>query len=667
MNFPTERPRAQAWDSSTLNTDQQKIVKHQTGAALVIAGAGSGKTRVITHRVASLIQMGVPPYSIMMLTFTNKASREMAGRVAQAVPPSQAQGIIHGTFHSLAARFLRQHPSLLRYQKNFSISDASDSRELLKNSVAQVLGATEKRFPKANSLQDCFSMFVNTCCTGTLLKQNDYANRPAALESWLPEYYPYIEEYWESIIKVYEAYRAKKRLNQTMDFDDLLENWLDLLVRNPELPLRKRLKYLLVDEYQDTNLIQSEILHHLSTPEHNLMVVGDDAQSIYSWRGANFENIMGFPEKYAAETYRMEQNYRSTPQILELANHVINHNTRQFEKHLYTKIADGDAPELHRLPNPWEERDVVVQQIIELQNQGVALAETSILYRSHRQALILQMELTRANIPFVVYSGVSFFEQAHVKDMVSFLRILFNPLDEVAWVRILKMLPGIGDVISHRIFEVFRAQKAIRLTPDNQELQKRIPKKARSEWNRLLEAFHVVTSEQHPPAEIIRILYQDFYKEIVFASMEKPEDRDKDIEALQEFVEGYEHLDDFLNELALLQSKAEKSEGQKQEALTLTTIHRAKGLEWDVVFIIGLTEGSFPHQRCMEHLDQLEEERRLFYVGITRARKKLILTSPASSGNHYSEVGGHSSFVEELPEELLNVHVHEAPSWGGYY
>ena len=405
------------WSIASLNPVQRKIVEHKTGPALVIAGAGSGKTRVITHRVAQLIHSGIPASSILLLTFTNKAANEMAQRVGRALKNStEQQKIIHGTFHSVGSRFLRRNAKLLNYYNNFSILDSSDSRDLIKASLAETVGKPDKYFPKAAVLQNMFSLAFNRFCTQKMILDQPYHERSFHLEQLISADYPNFEENTETILNILAAYRHKKKRGQVMDFDDLLENWLELLLRHGEgLPLCRQIQYILVDEYQDTNQVQANILYRLSRPHKNLMVVGDDAQSIYSWRGADFGNMLEFPERYQAVTYNMEENYRSSPEILDAANRSINYNTRQFEKNLFSSLAEGEKPLVHYVWASQDEAELVLENILSFRDKDISLNEMSVLYRNHVQSAALQVVLTHAGIPFVVHSGVKFFEQAHIQ------------------------------------------------------------------------------------------------------------------------------------------------------------------------------------------------------------------------------------------------------------
>lgn len=643
----------------TLNPEQQKIVAHQEGPALVIAGAGSGKTRVITHRVAELVRSGVDPSAIMLVTFTNKAAKEMADRVGKNMDQKDMQkALVHGTFHSIANRFLRRYGMLLHYESNFTILDSRDSQDLIKASIAECLGNPGKNFPRASVLQDIFSLAFNQNCDELSLNA-EYLLRHFELERLIEEHYPHFYLLREEILKIQATYRQKKRRNNAMDFDDLLENWLDLLLKKHErLPWVRHFRFILVDEYQDTNTVQALILDLLAQKHRNLMVVGDDAQSIYSWRGANFQNMLNFPKRYNAMVYPLEQNYRSTPDILAVANNSINLNKEQFRKELYSILPHLEKPSLHYLYNAEEEAEVIVEKILQLRDQDISLNQMSVLYRNHVQSAILQMILTQHGIPFLVRSGVQFFEQAHMKDILSFLKIVFNPLDEIAWMRVLKMIPGIGNATAQKIFQIFLEQKSVRLT-ENADLQKKIPKKAQAQWQKTLECFKHLLEEGITPSQMIATIYEMIYCEHLMVSYENAKQRETDIHYLEEFAGKYQSLERLLNELSLVGPTVIKDHEaetlQEEECLTLSTIHQAKGLEWDVVFLIGLTEGQFPHFRCFEPVERMEEERRLFYVGLTRAKRYLTLTAPIVSSAYGSEgISSRSRFVEECPRDLIS-------------
>tara|TARA_B100000700_G_scaffold325085_1_gene432883 strand:+ start:113 stop:2134 length:2022 start_codon:yes stop_codon:yes gene_type:complete len=653
-----------SWSNKSLNSVQRKIIEHKSGPALVVAGAGSGKTRIITHRVAHLINSKVPASSILLLTFTNKAANEILIRVERSLKnKSDKKKIIHGTFHSVGSRFLRKSAKLLKYNNNFSILDSSDSKDLIKASLAETIGKPSKYFPKSSVLQNLFSLAFNRFCTQKMILDIPYNERNFHLEQLINEDFPHFSENFEIILSILKTYRRKKKNSHVMDFDDLLENWLELIIRfGQNLPLSQQIKYILVDEYQDTNQVQSNILYRLSLPDNNLMVVGDDAQSIYSWRGANYGNMINFPRQYKAITYYMEENYRSTPEILETANQSINHNKRQFKKNLFSSLPEGEKPSVHHVWSAHEEAEIVLENILKYRDKGVPLNEMGILYRNHVQSAILQVVLTHANIPFVVFSGVKFFEQAHIKDLTSFLKVIFNPLDEISWMRILRLIPGIGNSIAQKIFRIFQKEQAVRLTKDNIKLQKLIPKRAFENWNILLGIFQEMLCLNENPSQMISTLYLNFYREILFSSYENAAQRETDIRYLQEFADNYGKLDSFLNELSLVGSNIiTEHESKKQDnndTITLTTIHQAKGLEWNTVFLIGLTEGLFPHQRSLDTEEQIEEERRLFYVAMTRAKKNLFITAPVVSSSYSGGISQRSRFIKELPENTITTKVY---------
>ncbi|HEX9844321.1 MAG TPA: ATP-dependent helicase [bacterium] len=631
----------------TLNEQQERIVAHLEGPALVIAGAGSGKTRVITHRVARLIEVGVPPGAILMMTFTNKAAEEMRLRVDALLGGAQgSKGLIAGTFHSVANRFLRRYGNLIGYERNYSILDETDARELIKAASSECVGKnSERKFPTAAVVQNVLSMAFN---------------RNLELGALLQREYPWLEEFVGELEAIQALYRRKKKSNNSMDFDDLLDNWHALLSTHTELELTNRVRYLMVDEYQDTNYIQAELLALLARKHGNLMVVGDDAQSIYGWRGANFENILHFPDRFGGEVYRLEQNYRSTPDILELANASINHNTAQFTKHLQAVKPHLELPQLTHVRDEYEESDYVVERLLYYRDRDIPLNEMGVLYRSHNQSAALQMRLTQAGIPFMVRSGVKFFEQAHVKDVVAFLKVIFNPLDEIAWLRILKLLPGIGNTTAQRIYRIFAEQRAVRLASDNEALKKAIPAKAREAWAELAATFKQLLEDGVSPSEMILRVTRGFYHATLYSQFDNAREREADLSYLAEFAGQYGTVERFLSQLALVGGTVirdyEEEQEEDPEFLTLTSIHQAKGLEWDVVFLIGLADGRFPHARCLEPLERLEEERRLFYVAATRCRRHLELTVPlVNYQNGRPEICRPSRFVEELPEGVVIV------------
>src|SRR5438874_7016166 len=416
-----------------LNSEQLEVLMAGEGPMLVIAGAGSGKTRALTYRVSRLIEDGVDPSDILLLTFTNKAAREMLSRVEQLVT-IDTRRIWGGTFHSMGNRLLRRHAETIGYRSSFSILDDEDSKEMMESAISSLgIKTLEKRFPKGDVLLDIYSYLINT---------------RTPLELHLEENYPHFAIYKEEIVNVFRRYKDRKRDANAMDFDDLLVNWKLLLEEHADIGevLKRRFRYILVDEYQDTNKLQADVVDGMAAHRRNVMVVGDDAQSIYSFRGASFENIITFPIRFSETIiYKLETNYRSTPQILQLANHTIANNRFQFQKELRAVRGDGPDPAVVGVDDVFEQASFVAQRILELRDEGEKLADIAVLYRSHYQSLELQMELSRRLIPYEIRSGVRFFEQAHIKDVMAYLKIVTNPHDELSWKRMLKLYPKVGE------------------------------------------------------------------------------------------------------------------------------------------------------------------------------------------------------------------------------
>src|SRR5216110_3274298 len=417
-----------------LNEQQLAAVIAPPGPLLVIAGAGSGKTRTLTYRVAYLLENGIDPRNILLLTFTNKAARQMLDRVANLLP-IDASGLWGGTFHSVGNRMLRRHGSALGYNSGFTIMDREDKKDLIDTVVANArIDPKEIRFPKGDVLAEIFNFVVNT-------------EKP--LEELLAEKFPYFLPLLDRIQNVHERYEKKKKATNSMDFDDLLQKTLSMFQQHERVAefYRRKFQFILVDEYQDTNKIQADLVDLLARDHRNLMVVGDDAQSIYSWRGANFKNILEFPKRYPdAQVFKIEMNYRSVPEILQVANAAIAANVRQFRKHL-SAIRESKAlkPAVVALNDGSEQAQFIAQRILELRDEDVDLNQIAVLYRAHYHALELQLELSRRGIPYQITSGIRFFEQAHIKDVISFIRFVANPRDEVAFKRMVKLLPCIGN------------------------------------------------------------------------------------------------------------------------------------------------------------------------------------------------------------------------------
>src|SRR5688572_16825163 len=439
---------------SELNEEQFRVVTARPKATLVVAGAGTGKTRAITYRVAYLIEQGVPPQRILLATFTNRASREMLRRVESLTGNQNVHRIWGGTFHRIANMMLRRHATSIGYDANFSILDSEDARDLIALCIEDAAIDTKaKRFPKPEVVQDIISFANNT---------------DLPIENVIAGKYPYFEMLTAQIRRVDSIYQVRKKERNVMDYDDLLLNWKRLLVEKPDIAdlYAEQFQHILVDEYQDTNRLQAEIIDLLAVKHRNVMVVGDDAQSIFAWRGAEFTNIYEFPDRYPEATvYKLETNYRSTPEILGLANTSIANNRRQFPKMLTAVKKSRDfKPAMVPCSNVEQQSAFIASRILELRDEGTSLEEIAVMYRSHYHSIELQLELSRRNIPYRVQSGVRFFEQAHIKDVISYLRIIVNPRDELAWKRVLKMIPGVGNATANRVYEVIALSERPALT-----------------------------------------------------------------------------------------------------------------------------------------------------------------------------------------------------------
>jgi DNA helicase II / ATP-dependent DNA helicase PcrA len=655
--------------AAELNEAQHAAVSSGGGAALVIAGAGSGKTRTLTYRVAYLLEQGVEPSEILLLTFTNKAAREMLERVA-ALAGGEVFGLWGGTFHSVGARILRRHAEQLGLGSNFSILDREDQKSLIGGVVGRIdVPKGAGRFPKPEVVANLFSLAANT---------------GRGLAEVVEESYPYFEHYLEVFEEVRKGYEAKKRGGNSVDFDDLLLLPLQLLGEDEQLAksYQQRFRHVLVDEYQDTNLVQSELVDLLAGGHGNLMVVGDDAQSIYSWRGADLEHIVGFAGRYpGAAVYRIETNYRSTPEVLALANASIGNNLRQIPKELRaSREVGGMRPALVSLGSPQEQAAFVVQRILELRDEeGIEPEEIAVLYRAHFQSLEVQLELTAAGVPFDITSGLRFFEQAHIKDVAAFLRVAVNPLDEVSFKRMVMLLPGVGAAGADKLFRGWLAAgMGAGVVPESYSdvlLGLPVPARAKEGWEQLawtMDEFVGEAGELAPPSALIRSVLEGVYDEQLKAIYPNYDVRRQDILTLAGYSEGFETAADFLGQVSLLAGADVEVGGREERAggcggkVTLSSVHQAKGLEWRAVFVIAATEGMFPNGRVLESGGEaaLEEERRLFYVAVTRAKDELYLCYPRVWRSSYQgdvwQVP--SRFLGEVPGGLM-----EEWSVGGGY
>lgn len=657
LHRPAALPASGIDYKAALNEEQYEAVSSPPGRALVIAGAGSGKTRTLTYRVAWLLDHGIESRQVLLLTFTNKAAREMTERVRELVPHDTSD-LWAGTFHSIGNRILRRHAEELGYTKSFSILDRDDQKSLMTAAIAACeIDTKQRRFPKADVLASIFSLMENTGET---------------LEEVIGTRYAYFYDWLEEIEKVRQGYIQKKIDTNSMDFDDLLVLTVRLFEENAEVLAlyQKKFRHILVDEYQDTNSVQGRMIDLLTGESNSLMAVGDDAQSIYSWRGADMDHILSFPKRYeGAKVFTIETNYRSVPEILDLSNAAIRANRSRFEKDLRSSREGlGAKPALVALEDPSSQAAFVAQRILELRDEGIELEEMAVLYRAHFQSLEVQMELTRRGIPFGITSGLRFFEQAHIKDIAAFLRFVTNRRDETSFKRMAMLLPGVGPGAAEKLWqEWLKSGLSRNETPPPKWspifLKFKIPKKAAKHWEQLCYTLDELTPEGEfvGPSMMIFSVLEGVYDEYLKANFDNYDNRRSDIEQLSQYGGNFEDIEEFLGQLSLMSSVDGEPTGDKNEPddekVTLSSIHQAKGLEWKAVFLIWLTDGQFPNGRILEADDEddLEEERRLFYVALTRAKDELYLSYPMMNPKSYTGdiITRPSRFLEDFPAELI--------------
>lgn len=652
---------------TALNDEQYAAVSSPPGRALVIAGAGSGKTRTLTYRVAWLLDHQVDARQILLLTFTNKAAKEMTTRVRDLVP-HDTSNLWAGTFHSIGSRILRRHAEEMGFTRSFSILDRDDQKAIIKSVIADCeIDTRQRRFPKPEVLASVFSLIENTGST---------------LQEVIADRYDHFYDWIEEIEKVHAGYAAKKLDTNSMDFDDLLVLTVQLFEKFPEILglYRNRFSHVLVDEYQDTNQVQERMIDLLAGENNGLMCVGDDAQSIYSWRGADMRLILGFSNKYPdAVVHTIETNYRSVPEILDLSNAAIRANRGRYEKDLRaSRGALGALPALVSLADPSTQAAFVAQRILELRDEGLPLEEIAVLYRAHFQSLEIQMELTRRGIPFAITSGLRFFEQAHIKDVSAFIRFVVNRRDEVSFLRMVGLLPGIGPGTAGKLWKQWLATGFA----GNEQppakwseilLSFKVPKKSAKHWEQLVYTMDELTpgGEFESPENMIFSILEGVYDDYLRASFDNADLRRADIEQLSEYASTFDDVLELLQQLSLMSSVDGEPSGDRSEAddekVTLSSIHQAKGLEWRGVFLVWLAEGQFPNARVLEadDEDQLEEERRLFYVALTRAKDELYLSYPMMNPKSYSGdvICRPSRFLDDFPPQMVEEWAVEEGNW----
>jgi DNA helicase-2/ATP-dependent DNA helicase PcrA len=634
----TTAPRQVAFDlQRDLNPQQRAVVEAAPGKILVIAGAGTGKTRTLTYRMARLVQAGCRPERILLCTFTNRAAREMVSRV-EGLLGLDMQRCAAGTFHHIGNRILRRFGDRIGLGSDFGILDPEDTRGLLASVVAEqgLEVLTARRFPQPKVLHGLIGLASGTRVPLSTLVQA----RAPQLCAQLP-----------AIENVAQRFAERKRQSNVCDFDDLLVHW-GRLVTDPELAevaaeLQDAYDHVLVDEYQDINALQGTLCDAMAARSGSLTAVGDDAQSIYAFRGADFGQISEFERRHPdATVLELTINYRSTPEILNLANRSIANNPRQHFKQLQSVKQPGMTPAVIPLRDVYQQAELVAQRVLELHHeQSLPLSKMAVLYRNHSHSLELQVELTRRQIPYMVRSGVRFFEQAHIKDVVAYLRARDNPRDEVAWVRLLRQWPGVGLQTAERLAAQFAgrlagdpASPAI-LTPSPSwvpealdEAAVRVRGRGRTALERLATLWRrLAEPEQHGPGAAIREIVEAHYAEYAERSFTNAATRREDLEHLAGYAGRYPDPREFLSELALVQGMAAENVMGGEAAddfLVLSTVHQAKGLEWPICFILWVVDGRFPSSQAIRTPSELEEERRLFYVACTRAADELYMCYP---------------------------------------
>ncbi|PLX32949.1 MAG: ATP-dependent helicase [Ignavibacteria bacterium] len=633
-----------------LNESQYEAAAHLDGPVLVVAGAGTGKTRTLTYRVARLIEQGIRPESILLLTFTRKAAREMLRRASMLLD-ERTERVSGGTFHSFANMLLRQFAGEIGYSSSFTILDQGDSEDVI-NLLRTRLGlaSKSKRFPKKQTLQRMYSASVNTL---------------TALDLVIAKDFPQFAEQVEEIEGLARAYVAYKRQNNVMDYDDLLVNLVTLLEKHEGIrrKLGDQYRYVMVDEYQDTNKLQARIVRQLAEGHNNVMVVGDDSQSIYSFRGAHFRNIMDFPKQFdGARVITLEENYRSTQPILDFTNDIIERAAEKYAKTLFTKKDSGMTPALIAMEGENTQSRFIAQQILELREEGVLLKEIAVLFRAGYHSFDLEIELSRANIPYVKFGGLKLMETAHVKDLLGYLRVIENPKDIVSWTRALLLCDGVGPVTAERVTdEILQG-----LNPLHESADTRLKQMVRGEEIPvMLDVLREIANPSLAPGDKVERLLR-YYTPILKARYDDHPKRLKDLEMFQTIAERYGQLNIMLTDMALEPPNESVEDmlpdGHEDEFVTLSTIHSAKGLEWNSVFVMYLVDGRFPVTMAADSDESMEEERRLFYVACTRAKQRLYLTYPTNiydraTGTILSKV---SRFLDGVPEKLLDGFVVEA-------
>jgi len=626
-----------------LNDPQLLAVTTANGPVLVIAGAGSGKTRIIVYRVLFMLENGIPPSDILLLTFTRKAAKEMLDRVKGLLPEKGSHNIFGGTFHAFSNHILRKYSnSILGHHSNFNIlddEDAADAIDLIRTEFK--VDKSDRMFPKKNRIKEIISSARNRNLSIGDIVEGEFSG---------------LKKYVGTIQLIYEGYSKYKRSAKLVDYDDLMEVLRDALRDNIEIrkKLQDTFRYIMVDEYQDTNLIQKEIVDYLAGPSQNLMVVGDDSQSIYAFRGANYENILRFPHTYPnCKVIKIEQNYRSNQAILNFTNEIIQSAQIGYKKKLHSDIASTSVPAVRKFFDQETEACFIVDKVIEYREQGIALNQIAVLVRAFWHARYIEAELNRRRIPYIAVGGLKFNEKKHVKDVISYLRIIHNPYDAISWHRVLKYLPKVGRVTAGKIIQEI-------ITPKGFKLESFGSKSFSPDLARLTAMLNEAMSEGKCVSNKVEII-RNYYAPILQANEEDYQIRLLDIGVLIDLASKYDSVEKFLTEFAL--DPPSKKFGDKtvplidegeDKPLVISTIHSAKGLEWRSVFIPHALDGLIPSIRSMANIEDLEEERRLFYVACSRAKEDLHITMPSVVSTYNAFLSYPSRFLVEIDKSRFH-------------
>jgi len=625
-----------------LNPSQLEAVTTINGPVLVIAGAGSGKTRVIVYRVAFMMENGISPDDILLLTFTRKAAREMLGRVQQLLKDNAAQKVFGGTFHAFSNHILRKYANMLNIPVNFTIIDEEDSADTIDLIRSELkIEKKEKAFPRKNRIQEIISSARNRNLTIRDVIENEFSG---------------LREFIEHIELINRGYEKYKKICKIFDYDDLMDVLRDSLRDNPGFRrrLQNEYKYLMVDEYQDTNIIQKEIVEYLSEESRNILVVGDDSQSIYSFRGANYENILRFPQKYPdCKVIKIEENYRSNQKILDFTNDIILNAKIGYKKHLWSKIVYEAVPQVRKFYDQESEAEFVVDKILEYREKGIDLGQIAVLVRAFWHARYIELELNKRSIPYIAVGGLKFNERKHVKDVISYLRIIQNPYDAVAWHRVLKYLPGVGQVTAGKIIQKILTDKGM----DIDTFEK---SKFADSLKNLTEMIDRAKDHNITIAQKIEFI-KEYYTPLLQAREFDYQVRLLDINVLADLSSKYDSLEKFLTEFAL--DPPSRNFGTRtvplideseDNPLTVSTIHSAKGLEWHSVIIPHALDGLIPSVRSLNNIEEIEEERRLFYVACSRAKQDLLITMPSYVTTYNAFLSYPSRFLVEISKDKFH-------------